>query len=179
MTTLNAAEAIYLEHIDPIKQRMKSCIYRIVQNPDDAADAFQDALFKVWNYLDRIVHHPNPQAYILSICVTSAHDLLRQRARLMRNEVPLLDDAPIAVSTSHRPGYAAEIVNAVQQAIASMSLQQAQAVFLRLFENESYSAIGQALGCKEETARSHVSKGLSQLRSILLNKNISLREAYS
>ncbi|MEW6238021.1 MAG: sigma-70 family RNA polymerase sigma factor [Candidatus Omnitrophota bacterium] len=176
---MNAAEAIYLDHIDPIKQRMKSCIYRIVQNPDDAADAFQDALFKIWNYLERIDHHPNPQAYILSICVTSAHDLLRQRARHTRNEVPLLEGVSVAAPAGHRPGYAAEIVNAIQQAIASMSLQQAQAVFLRLFEDESYSAIGEVLGCKEETARSHVSKGLSQLRSILLDKNISLREVYS
>ncbi len=175
--SLNAAEAIYLNHIDPIKHRMKSCIYRIVQNPEDTADAFQDALFKIWNYLERIDKHPNPQAYILSICVTSAHDLLRKRIRQSRNETTLSHE--ISISSEQRPGYTREIVSIIHQAIATMSIQQAQAVFLRLFENESYTSIGEVLGCKEETARSHVSKGLSQLRTILVDKKISLNEVYS
>lgn len=176
---MNTAEAIYLEYIDPIKDRMKSCIYRIVQHPDDTADVFQDALFKIWNYLDRIVQHPNPQAYILSICVTSAYDHLRKRVRHSLHEVPLQSDVSMALTENQRPGYMSEVLQIVHQSIASMSLQQAQAVFLRLFEEESYSAIGEVLGCKEETARSHVSKGLEHLRSILLARNISFNEVYS
>lgn len=176
---MDAAEAIYLDYIEPIKHRMKVCVYRIVQNPEDAADAFQDALFKIWNYLDRITEHPNPHAYILSICVTSAHDLLRKRSRRSRSEIPLECGAEEAAPGQDRPGYAREIVTIVQQTIASMSIKQAQAVFLRIFENESYAVIGDVLGCSEETARSHVSKGLAHLRSILLDRNISLGEVYS
>ena len=90
--SIGPAEKIYLECIEPIKHRMKSAVYRIVRNPDDAADAFQDALFKIWNYLDRIVEHPNPHAYVLSICVSSAHDLLRKKMRQAGN-VPLIEEA--------------------------------------------------------------------------------------
>ncbi|MBN2329505.1 MAG: sigma-70 family RNA polymerase sigma factor [Candidatus Omnitrophica bacterium] len=176
---MDAAEAIYLDYIEPIKDRMKVCIYRIVKDPDDAADAFQNALFKIWNYLDRIMNHPNPQAYILSICVSSAHDLLRTRSRQSGHEMPLIPEIAADAPSPFRPGYSNEIIAIVQHAIASMSLKQAQAVFLRLFENESYSVISDALGCTEETARSHVSKGLANLRSILLKRNISMREAYS
>lgn len=176
---MDAAEAIYNSYIEPIKHRMKSCIYRIVQNPDDTADAFQDALFKIWNYLERIDNHPNPTAYILSICVTSAHDFLRKRTRYSQKIVPLIQGLDISVPESHPPGYAHEIVSIIHQAIASMSLKQSQAVFLRLFENESYTAIGQVLECSEETARSHVSKGLSLLRSILQDRNITPSEVYS
>lgn len=176
---MDAAEAIYLEFIDPIKHRMKSCVYRIVQNPEDAADAFQDALFKIWNYLDRITNHPNPHAYILSICVTSAHDLLRKRARHSGSEISLEYGLETATAQRERPGYAREIVAIIQQTIAAMSIKQAQAVFLRLFENESYAVIGELLGCSEETARSHVSKGLANLRSILQDRNITLGEVYS
>ncbi|MGC9328039.1 MAG: RNA polymerase sigma factor [Candidatus Hinthialibacter sp.] len=176
---MDAAEAIYLNYIEPIKDRMKGCIYRIVQDPDDAADAFQNALFKIWNYLDRIEKHPNPHAYILSICVSSAHDLLRIRSRQSLHEMPLRPEIAAGFTPLFRPGYSNEILAIVQQAIASMSLKQAQAVFLRLFEDESYSVISQALDCTEETARSHVSKGLANLRSILLERNISMMEAYS
>jgi len=178
-THLDAAEAIYLEFIEPIKHRMKSCVYRIVQNPDDAADAFQDALFKIWNYLDRIANHPNPHAYILSICVTSAHDLLRKRATRSGNEISIDFGLETAAPSAARPGYAQEVIGIIQRTIAEMSIKQAQAVFLRLFENESYAVISEVLGCSEETARSHVSKGLANLRSILLDRNITLGEVYS
>jgi len=175
---VNPDNDIYLRLIDPLKESMKRSVYRIVQDPDDAADAFQDALFKVWNYLDRIVDHPNPQAYILCICVSSAYDLLRKRIRKTQNEVASLQEEITSSAKIENPCYANEITEIVKQSISSMPLKQAQAVFLRLFEQEPYSVIGSALGCAEETARSHVSKGLALLRLILIDKKVSLSEVH-
>jgi RNA polymerase sigma factor (sigma-70 family) len=173
---VSSAEKIYLDYIEPIKDKMKRCVFRIIQDPDDAADAFQDALFKIWNYLDRIVEHPNPEAYILSICVTSSYDLLRKKVKIDSKERSLELELYQAHENTIAPGVSKEIVQLIQKGISQLSLKQAQAVYLRLFEEESYSTIGRVLNCTEETARSHVSKGLAYLRTILQRMSITPAE---
>ena len=70
-----------------------------------------------------------------------------------------------------------EVLGLVQKAIASLPVQQAQAVLLRLFNEESFVRIGAALQCTEATARSHYSKGLAKLRLVLQEMNVSSEEA--
>jgi RNA polymerase sigma factor (sigma-70 family) len=176
---LSPADEIFYTHIEPIQKQMMAAIYRIVQDPDDAADAFQNALFKIWNYLDRIITHPNPQGYIINICTCSAYDILKIRYRQRFHERPI--DLHTAIPSNEASPYSRsrEIITIIQQAIASLPLQQAQAVLLRLFEEESFLAIGVLIGCSEATARSHFSKGLSRLRAILSDLNISPAEVNS
>lgn len=171
-----SADEIYSTHIAPIEKSMMRTVYRIVRDPDDAADAFQDALVKVWRYLERIIHHPNPQAYILSICITSAYDTLRKRARQTAQEVPMVPELSIPLPQDTHTKYAHYMTRLIQQCIASMPLKQAQAVLLRLFEDESFQTIGAVLGCTEATARSHVSKGLARLRALMSDVDNSVAE---
>ena len=173
---MKTAASDYDSVINPIKDRMKRSIIRIVQNPDDAADAFQDALFRVWMYWERIIEHPNPQAYILNICVSSSYDFLRKKSSVLRLENSLI------ANSAHLPESIAplvmrnEITRLIRQAILDLPLKQAQAVFLRLFEEEPYDVISKVMNCREETVRSHVSKGLSRLRQVLSDQKISLAE---
>ncbi|MBD3265732.1 sigma-70 family RNA polymerase sigma factor [bacterium] len=173
---MNEADRVYRELIEPVKKRMMTAISRLVRNPDDAADVFQDALFKIWAYLDRILEHPNPHAYILNICNSVAYDFLRKRNITVPNSPHLsyqIDgDATTADSVIHKQ----ELIAIIQRALANLPLQQAQAVFLRLFEEESFRAIASVLDCTEATARSHFSKGLARLRNVLNEWDISLSE---
>ncbi|HQO36632.1 MAG TPA: RNA polymerase sigma factor, partial [bacterium] len=116
----------------------------------------------------QIHRHANPQAYILRICASAALDLLRKRMRIEKRERPI-DDSPlhgteVLVSTKI---HERETVRAIQGRIADLPKQQAEAVLLRAFEEQSFESIGRALGCSEATARSHVSKGLARLRTLL------------
>lgn len=173
---MKSAIVDYNAVIEPIKDKMKRSIIRIIQNPDDAADAFQDALFRVWIYWERIVRHPNPQGYILNICVSSSYDLLREKSKFHRLEQSLYADSAQTLEPVAHPVVRQELTQFIRQAILDLPIKQAQAVFLRLFEEESYDEISKAMDCKEETVRSHVSKGLSRLREVLNDHNISLAE---
>ncbi|MDX9754409.1 MAG: RNA polymerase sigma factor [bacterium] len=175
---LDNADQFYQTIIEPIQKQMMAVIYRIVHDPDQTADVFQEALYKVWTYLDRIALHPNPQAYILNICTTSAYDFLRKKER---ERARAMEHAPLAeraVSPSvESQTQSNEVLGLVQKAIASLPVQQAQAVLLRLFNEESFVGIGAALQCTEATARSHYSKGLAKLRLVLQEMNVSSEEA--
>ncbi len=175
---MSVADEIFVEYIEPIQHRMMTSIYRIVQDPDDAADAFQNALFKIWNYLERIMNHPNPQGYIMNICTSCAYDVLKKRVKQSNHEVSIEVESVIPFPIQEPLPASREIVMKIQQTLASMPMKQAQAVFLRIFEDESFRAIGEIIGCSEATARSHVSKGLAALRALLLEQNISFSEAH-
>jgi len=165
---LSKAEEVYSALIGPIERKMMRTVTRILQDPDDAADAFQEALAYIWKNLKQIHRHANPQAYILRICASAALDLLRKRMRIEKRERPI-DDSPlhgteVLVSTKI---HERETVRAIQGRIADLPKQQAEAVLLRAFEEQSFESIGRALGCSEATARSNVSKGLARLRTLL------------
>jgi len=165
--TVSKANEIYNELIAPIERRMMSSVTRIVRNPEDAADTLQNALTSIWKNLKKIHHHPNPHAYILRVCVNAAYDTLRKRRR--RNEQPLdeMEGSIPSHGGSESPAIALVREREVLSAIASLPRNQAEAVLLRVVEDQPFQSIAEALGCREETARSHVSKGKARLREIL------------
>lgn len=165
-----SAEEVYSSLIEPIEDRMMRTVARIVRNPDDAADAFQNVLLLIWKDLAKIHRHPNPHGYILRVCMSVSYDCVRKRSRNHRREV-LLDDSGVLPAEGRGVGdfSAFEGEKEILKAIASLPPQQAQAVLLQAVEEESFEQIAQSLGCSEATARSHVSKGKARLRQVLGN----------
>lgn len=151
--------------IQPIEDRMIRTVWRIVRDPDDADDAFQDALATVWKRLGRIRRHPNPHALILRICVNSAYDLLRRKARRLKREAvdavaeEAADPTPSAADRMSRQEEQAEIL----EGIGRLPRKQGEAVLMRFVEELPYSDIAQALGCREVTVRTHVARARSRL----------------
>ena len=171
---MGAAQDIYNELIAPVEERMMRAVARITRDPNDAADAFQNAAAFIWKNLKKIHRHPNPHAYILSVCASAACDVLRQRRRWERHK-PLTEGnqtpAP-SPADPQRAVIAADNERIVLKAIASLPRNQAQAVLLRLVEGESFETIAEALSCTRETARSHVSKGKARLRDFLTQNHL-------
>lgn len=163
---MGQAEELYDELIGPIEEKMMGTVARIVGDPDDADDVFQEVLATVWKKLPRIHRHPNPHGYIIRICVTRSYDALRRRSRRRRRERPLNPKHACAGHGANPVGQS-ERDAAIRHAMASLPTKQGQAVYLRLVEGESYEAIAAALGCSEPTARSNASKGRARLRVLL------------
>lgn len=175
---MNKADELYRTLIEPIESRMIGAITRLVHDEDEAADALQNALEEIWKNLERIARHPNPHGYILRLCVSAAYDALRKRSRQRRRWIPWgpAHDGLAAAGNGHATagieeseaiGEEEQRRRAVLAAIAQLPPKQAQAVILRVHEEQSFESIAQAFGCREATARSHFSKGVARLRVIL------------
>ena len=162
---MNSGHGDYDSLVRPIEDRMIRSVWRIVRDPQDADDAFQEALTTVWKRLDRIRRHPNPHALILRICINSAYDVIRRRVRHQRREqlepVPetLPDPSPSAAERISGREKRADIF----QAISRLPRKQAQAVLMRFVEELPYSQIAQALGCRKVTARKHIARARTRL----------------
>lgn len=169
---VDSNEQIYRELIEPVEERMVRAIARLLRDPDDAADALQNALASIWKRRAKIRKHANPPAYILSACISASYDLLRKRARERRREKSF-DGAsvpnPASPAANQREElFRREFEEQLLRQIGALPRKQAVAVTMRIVEEESFVAIAQSLGCSEVTARSHVSKGRARLKQTLM-----------
>ena len=172
---MEKSDELYERLISPIEKRMIGIVARIVRDPEDAADVFQEVLALIWAKLDRIDRHPNPHAYIIRICITRSYDALRKRARRRRREIRL-ESIQAKIWPARSLGYIKEEggrVTAIREAIAMLPPNQGQAVLLRIMEDSPYHVIAGILGCSEATARSHFSKGKARLVKLLGELGIS------
>lgn len=151
--------------IRPCEEQMMLTIGRIVRDADKAADVLQDTMTKLWSGLDRLRDHPNPKAYILSVCISSAHDALRKLKRLQAAQLVMAAEAASRIGTPEPVMVLSEreVEAAVMTAISRLPTQQATAVLMRILHEESYANIAQALACEETTARTHVARGREAL----------------
>ena len=151
-------------------------VWRIVQNADDADDAFQEAIATIWRQMDRIRLHRNSRALVLRICVNAACDIVRKKVRRSAREQPLDrcdrlpgDNGDVWAELDSR-----QRQMQIARAIAQLSDSQATAVTMYYLLDCPYGDIVDALDCAEATARVHVSRGLERLRSLLAHLSPNL-----
>ena len=161
----------YERFIRPIEDQMMSAVWGVTQNPEDAEEAFQEALSVLWRKWRHVRAHPNPRALILRICFNSGYDVLRKRSRRQRREITaetsVLEDVRAAASSPSETLAARERESAVLGAISRLTRNQAAAVVMKLWEGCSHSDIAEALGCRDATARKHLERGRQRLRELL------------
>lgn len=165
----------YERLLRPIESQMINTVARLVRDPEDAADVFQDVLVIVWHKLDRILRHPNPHAYILRICITRSYDALRKKMRRRRFEIRLETIKAKLWPKDHQEFSSdKDKADTVWAAISMLPPNQGQTVMLRAIEGSSYNVIAGIIGCSKSTARSHFSKGKVRLKKILQDLGISI-----
>jgi len=161
-------ESKYRALIAPLNDRLIATVWRVLRSEHDAEEALQNALLQVWKRLDRVERHPNPTALILRMGANAAYDRLRKRIREDRLRNGRLDES----TADRRPSpdlraEESELSDALRNAIATLPRKQAQAAIMRLVQEQSYTEIAEAIGCREATARVHVLNARKQLELLL------------
>ena len=168
MVRVNSLSDEYQRLIRPIEDRLMRSIGRILPHPEDAGEALQATLEKIWKKFSTVQRHPNPQALMLRMAMNASYDLLRKKARRTKREVVGLHESledlhPTALERLSN----AELQQEIHQAIRRLSRKQAQAVLMRFVQDLAFPDIASALGCNEATARTHVKRGCANLRTIM------------
>mgnify|MGYP000088318424 FL=1 len=136
--------------------RLLGLAYALTGNPHDAWDLVQESLTRVGVRWKRLALD-NPGGYARTTLVRLNID----RARRTRREV-LSDAVPDGEAL-------VEIVDPVDpwliDALNTLTPQQRTAVVLRVLEDLDYDGLAEQLGCSIGTARSHLSRGLSRMRT--------------
>jgi RNA polymerase sigma-70 factor (ECF subfamily) len=134
---------------------------RVLGDPDEAEDAMQDALVKVWRYLDRFEGRSALSTWLHRIVVNAALDRLRRRPPLALSTADSdeRDQVELRVTSADNPEHdlaRAQTGMVVREAMGRLSLAHGEALRLCDLEGESYAAIAMATRCPVGTVMSRL-----------------------
>jgi RNA polymerase sigma-70 factor (sigma-E family) len=134
--------------------------YRIVGNQNTAQDVAQEALARAYLAWKKVAEHAVP--WVVTVSVNLALDQHRTRRRDRRRHAQLVilhEDVRTDPAADHR----ADLVRALR----TLPRRQCQVVVLRYLGDLSELDTAAALGISTGAVKSHASRGLSALRTIL------------
>jgi RNA polymerase sigma-70 factor (ECF subfamily) len=151
-----------------------SLVVRLVPDPDQAADAVQEALFSAYRNL-RTYRGPSFRGWLTRIAVNAAMDLQRARKRRPAGPYPELEDDswqpptgpeadPEAIATATERG------RALAAALGTIAPDQRTAIVLYDVEGYDYAEIATMTGVSLGTVKSRIHRGRLALRALLSDR---------
>jgi len=137
----------------------------ILQDPDDADDAAQDAFLAAWRKIDQYDPRRPFRPWFMKIVTNTARDL--RRARRVRETRPLLPDVPSEGPTPAQKADSSIIGEQIDRALADLPERQRLAVIMFDVEGYAHADIAAILGVPQGTVRSLVFHGRRALRNAL------------
>ncbi len=137
----------------------------ILQDPDDADDAAQDAFLAAWRKIDQYDPRRRFRPWFMKIVTNTARDL--RRARRVRETGPLLPDVPSEGPTPAQKADNSIIGEQIERALADLPERQRVAVIMFDVEGYPHADIAEILGVPQGTVRSLVFHGRRALRKAL------------
>ncbi|MZQ96840.1 MAG: sigma-70 family RNA polymerase sigma factor [Acidaminobacter sp.] len=150
--------------------------WRMLGNEEDAKDATQETLIKVFKGLDKFKENSEFSTWLYTITVNTCRDQLRKRKKVMTLSVDDTEEkVPIQLVAEESADPAVrleqkEVAGQLLSALGKIPEFQKTAVLLRDVYGFSYEEIGAIENCSVGTVKSRISRGRHGLRSIILNE---------
>src|SRR5207302_3687213 len=174
------SEEAYVWLIGEFHQPIYSLVYRIVNDPSDAADTTQDVFLKVFRGMKHFQGESSLKTWIYRIALHEAANRRRWWFRHKAQETPI---DPIAAGEFEYSGEArlvdpgespfekfahTEVRAAVEQALQQVPEPYRTALILRDLEEMSYEEIAEVLVISLGTVKSRLTRGRDALRQRLV-----------
>jgi len=158
--------------------------YRILSDPDGAADATQDAFLSAFKAM-RQFRGGSFKAWLLRIVTNACYDQLRVK---QRRPTSSLDDLPVEADhteylrdPTEQPDEFVERrqLNALIQAgISTLPAEQRVVLVLSDIQGMSYQEVAEVMGISLGTVKSRLSRGRAKVRDFLVENGELLPTAY-
>jgi RNA polymerase sigma-70 factor (ECF subfamily) len=161
-----ALEALIREYERPIY----NAAYRILGNPDDAADATQAAFLKAFENLDRYDPTYKFFSWIYRIAVNES---INQRKRSSRLQ-PLAEDQSVAQSGPDAAASSGDLQRGIQDGLMALNDEYRTVIVLRHFSDLSYRQISEILEIPEKTVKSRLYSARQLMKDRLVARGLDL-----
>lgn len=162
----NGDRAAFAALVSRYQQPIYNAAYRVLGNPDDAADIAQSVFLRVAEKLDGYDPRFRFFSWLYRIAINESIDLLRRNGR----EAPLEEDENVPGDDSANPEWQlgeAQLSRRVQEALMGMKADDRIVITLRHFSECSYREIGVILELDEKTVKSRLFEARGRLRGLL------------
>jgi RNA polymerase sigma factor (sigma-70 family) len=158
--------------------------YRVLSDPDAAADATQDAFLSAYKAM-REFRGGSFKAWLLRIVTNACYDQLRVKQRRPTNSLDDLEIESDHVSYFHDPAEKPdefverqELNRTIQGGISTLPAEQRVILVLSDVQGLSYQEIAQVTGLSLGTVKSRLSRGRAKLRDYLMAQRELLPTRY-
>ncbi len=171
---LDGELAAFNQLVEAYQDLCHALVARMVPDPDQAADAVQEAFFSAYRNL-RSYRGPSFRAWLTRIAVNAAMDLQRARKRRPVSPYPELEDEswqpPAGIeSDPEELATTAERNRALAGALAAIAPDQRSAIVLYDVEGYDYAEIAEMTGVSLGTVKSRIHRGRLALRALLVDR---------
>jgi RNA polymerase sigma factor (sigma-70 family) len=156
----------YLALVDPLKHKLFRFAKRFLVSVEEAEDATQDVLLKLWAHRDKLSHYKNPEAFAMTI--TRNHCLDRLKSKQANNlKITHSNYQDNTASLQHQIE-TKDSVRLVEQLIETLPKKQQLIIQLRDVECYDFKEISDVLDMSETAVRVALSRARKTLRKQLI-----------
>ena len=156
---MDAFEALYRTYW----QRLYAFAFRYVHSQEDAEEVAQEVFFRIWRGREHWVPAGAVRNYLYLAVRNAARDRLERAAVARRWRVGRVGQVATAAEIESDLD-AADLVAAVERALAELPPKRSAVCKLRLIDGLSYAQIADRLGIGEKTVETQLARGLKFLR---------------
>ena len=156
------------------EKRVVALTLRRCGNPEDAAEAAQEAFLAAWQGLAFFRGDASFSTWLYRLVSNACVDLLRRESRHRTAAGPSLDDeelnleVPDAMPSPQDEAERRELREEIERGLAALSPEHREVLVLRELHQLSYDEIAETLDLDVGTVKSRISRGRKQLRKFLL-----------
>ena len=156
------------------EKKVYALTLRVCKNPDDAAEAAQEAFLSAWQGLKFFRGEASFSTWLYRLASNACVDLLRKEQRHKAAAGPSLNDADTYIevaadaATPQELAERSELREQIEEGLQSLSPEHREVLILRELHQLSYDEIAQTLDLDTGTVKSRISRGRKALRNFLL-----------
>ena len=156
------------------EKRVFALTLRMCGNPEDAAEAAQEAFLAVWQGLKFFRGESSFSTWLYRLASNACVDLLRREGRHRAAAGPSLDDKELRLETvdpaptPQEAAERAELRRQIDNGLRALPAEYRQVLILREMHQLSYEEIGQTLSLDPGTVKSRISRGRKRLQKYLM-----------
>ena len=150
----------------PLRNKLLNYARKLTESPDDAEDAVQEVLLKLWNKRLELEQYRSIEAFAMTL----THNICIDMWRCKRNDTLSLDIGQ-AASPTGTPERLLEIKDEIRLMHEIIdSLPNLQRTIMRMKDIEGYETdeIAEITGCGPEAIRSNLSRARKKVRDVYL-----------
>ncbi|MCK4547081.1 MAG: RNA polymerase sigma factor [Candidatus Eisenbacteria sp.] len=159
-------EKAWREIYDRTRDRLFALLSYHLGNRDEAMDVLQDTFVHAIQGIHRFSGEGSLEGWLAVIAIRRATDWKRRFLPRLKRMVPFEEARAIAVANPRDVEFTGE-GRRLKECLARLSHRQRTALLLREFQELSFAEIGEALGCKEATARVHHLRARERMQALL------------